>query len=224
MKIALMGYGRMGQMIASVATGRGHEIVCVIDPIASTDTIDSPAFRSADVVIEFSRPEAAENNVRIAVAQGIPVVSGTTGWDVAALQAELQGKDHAGVIWSSNYSVGVNILFAVNKYLARLLLQSGGYTPSITEVHHVHKLDAPSGTAKTLAGQIMPDVPIESVREGEVPGIHEVRWESEADILTLKHEAKSRKGFAVGAVIAAEWLCGKHGWHQFAEVLGLNEL
>ena len=222
MNIALIGYGKMGQMIASVARERGHQVVCIIDPIISTDTMDSPAFRSADVAIEFSRPDAAEANVRAAIAQGVPVVSGTTGWDVAALQSCLSGTDHPGIIWSSNYSIGVNILFSVNTYLARLLQQTGGYSPSITEVHHVHKLDAPSGTAKTLAEQIGSDVPIDSIRQGEVPGIHEVRWESDADILSLRHEAKSRRGFALGAVLAAEWLAGKRGFHQLAEAFNLT--
>ena len=222
MNIALIGYGKMGQMIASVARERGHQVVCIIDPIISTDTMDSPAFRSADVAIEFSRPDAAEANVRAAIAQGVPVVSGTTGWDVAALQSCLSGTDHPGIIWSSNYSIGVNILFSVNTYLARLLQQTGGYSPSITEVHHVHKLDAPSGTAKTLAEQIGSDVPIDSIRQGEVPGIHEVRWESDADILSLRHEAKSRRGFALGAVLAAEWLAGKQGFHQLAEAFNLT--
>lgn len=222
MKIALIGYGKMGQMIEGVAQERGHEIVCVIDPFASADSVDSDKFRSADVAIEFSRPDAAEGNVRAAIEQGVPVVSGTTGWDAQALRAEMQGKEHAGVIWSSNYSIGVNILFAVNSYLAQLLQQTGGYEPSITEVHHVHKLDAPSGTAKTLQEAISGyDCPIESIREGEVPGIHEVKWESEADVLSLRHEAKSRKGFALGAVLAAEWLQGKKGWHTMNEVLGL---
>ena len=222
MKIALIGYGKMGQMIEGVARERGHEIVCVIDPFASADSIDSDKFRSADVAIEFSRPDAAEGNVRAAIKQGVPVVSGTTGWDAQALRAEMQSKEHAGVIWSSNYSIGVNILFAVNSYLAQLLQQTGGYEPSITEVHHVHKLDAPSGTAKTLQEAISGyDCPIESIREGEVPGIHEVKWESEADVLSLRHEAKSRKGFALGAVLAAEWLQGKKGWHTMNEVLGL---
>jgi 4-hydroxy-tetrahydrodipicolinate reductase len=172
------------------------------------------------VAIEFSRPDAAESNVRAALEQGVAVVSGTTGWDVHGLQAEL-GCNHPGVIWSSNYSVGVNILFAVNKYLAQLLHKTGGYTPAITEIHHVHKLDAPSGTAVTLREGIAEsvDCPIESIREGEVPGIHEVRWESEADVLTLRHEAKSRQGFALGAVLAAEWLQGKTGWHTMQEVL-----
>ncbi len=261
MKIALIGYGKMGRMIESVALSRGHEIVCVIDPLTSPQTFDSPAFRSADVAIEFTRPEAAEQNVRAALAQGVPVVSGTTGWDVAALQASLNTQRSTlntqpsppsregqgvglppGVIWSSNYSIGVNILFAVNKYLAQLLHNTGGYQPSITEVHHIHKLDAPSGTAKTLAenisqtlfskegdntrinGECVGNVPITSIREGEVPGIHEVRWESEADILTLRHEAKSRQGFALGAVMAAEWLRGKTGWHSMTEVLGLEGL
>ena len=246
MKIALIGYGKMGRMIESVALSRGHEIVCVIDPLTSPQTFDSPAFRSADVAIEFTRPEAAEQNVRAALAQGVPVVSGTTGWDVEGLKATLNTQPSPpsgegqgvglppGVIWSSNYSIGVNILFAVNKYLAQLLHNTGGYQPSITEVHHIHKLDAPSGTAKTLQEAINSqpstlntqpstlNCPITSIREGEVPGIHEVRWESEADILTLRHEAKSRQGFALGAVMAAEWLRGKTGWHSMTEVLGLK--
>ena len=229
MKIALIGYGKMGQMIASVVKERGHEVVCIIDPLSSTDSIDSDDFRSADVAIEFSRPDAAEANIRASIAQGVPVVSGTTGWLAADLQTELQGKDHPGIICSSNYSIGVNVLFAVNKYLAKLLYRAGGYRPSITEVHHVHKLDAPSGTAKTLqeaisGQQSAVSCPIESIREGEVPGIHEVRWESPADILSLRHEAKSRRGFALGAVLAAEWLAGKHGWHTLNEVLGLSAI
>ena len=224
----------MGKMIESVALARGHQIVCVIDPLTSSQTFDSPEFRSADVAIEFSRPDAAEANIRQAIAQNVPVVSGTTGWNVSALRDELAAqvesgkwKDesgHPGIIWSSNYSVGVNILFAVNKYLARLLHRTGGYQPSITEVHHIHKLDAPSGTAVTLREAISQqptDCPIESIREGEVPGIHEVKWESEADILSLRHEAKSRQGFALGAVLAAEWLQGKTGWHTMNEVMGI---
>lgn len=224
----------MGKMIKSVALSRGHEIVCVIDPFSSLQTFDSSTFRSADVAIEFSRPDAAESNIRQAIAQGVPVVSGTTGWNAAALREELAAQvesgawkeedGHPGIIWSSNYSVGVNILFAVNKYLARLLHRTGGYQPSITEVHHIHKLDAPSGTAITLAQDINCQLStINSVREGEVPGIHEVRWESEADILTLRHEAKSRQGFALGAVLAAEWLCGKTGWHTMNEVMEIDD-
>ena len=163
-------------------------------------------------------------------------MSGTTGWNVSALRDELAAqvesgkwKDESGypgIIWSSNYSVGVNILFAVNKYLARLLHRTDGYQPSITEVHHIHKLDAPSGTAVTLREAISQqptDCPIESIREGEVPGIHEVKWESEADILRLRHEAKSRQGFALGAVLAAEWLQGKTGWHTMNEVMEIDD-
>ena len=226
MKIAIIGFGKMGQEVSFVAADRNHEIVCIVDPELSDGKINSDDFRSADVAITFSRPSVAETNIREAIAQGVPVVSGTTGWDVQALQDELAGTDHPGIIWSSNYSIGVNILFAVNRYMAHLLLHAGGYSPSITEVHHIHKLDAPSGTAKSLAEQIKAEqskanVPIDSIREGEVPGIHEVRWDSEADILSLRHEAKSRRGFALGAVLAAEWLAGKRGWHHFHEVLSL---
>jgi len=235
----------MGRMIEGVAKERGHEVVCVVDPCLRAEEqplvagIDSETFRSADVAIEFSRPDAAAQNVREALRQGVAVVSGTTGWDVNALREEVESgmwngeRGHAAVIWSSNYSVGVNILFAVNRYLAQLLHKTGGYTPAITEIHHVHKLDAPSGTAVTLREGISSEMsefrgqrsdvscPIESIREGEVPGIHEVRWESEADVLTLRHEAKSRQGFALGAVLAAEWLQGKSGWHTMIEVMGI---
>ena len=219
----------MGQEVSFAALDRHHEIVCIVDPDLSEGKIDSDDFRSADVAIEFSHPHVAQANVRAAIAQGVPVVSGTTGWDVQALQNELLNTDHPGIIWSSNYSIGVNILFAVNQYLARLMQQTDGYTPSITEVHHIHKLDAPSGTAKSLAEQIRlqapnrtnGEVPVQSVRQGEVAGIHEVQWDSEADSLSLSHEAKSRRGFAIGAVLAAEWLCGKRGWHQLSEVLRL---
>lgn len=223
MKIALIGYGKMGHMIESIALERGHEIVCIIDQNNLCD-FESEAFASADVAIEFTTPQTAEQNIRRAWAAGVPVVCGTTGWDVEAIRQEAQ---EAGLMWSSNYSIGVNILFALNRQLAKLMVAYPDYTPHMTEVHHIHKLDAPSGTAKTLQEAIgeerLPIADIESIREGEVPGIHTVVWDSEVDTISISHSAKSRKGFALGAVIAAEWMKGKTGWHDFSEIIMSNE-
>lgn len=210
----------MGHIIEEVALERGHEIVCIIDKNNLQD-FDSEAFASADVAIEFTTPTTAGANVRRAWDKGKPVVCGTTGWDVGSLSDEKLKEKNAALVWSSNYSIGVNILFALNRRLAELITPD--YTPSIVETHHIHKLDAPSGTAKTLAEQIeavrgvRPE--IESIREGEVPGIHTISWDSEVDTITLTHSAKSRKGFALGAVLAAEWIVGKTGFHTMQEVL-----
>lgn len=223
MKIALIGYGKMGHMIESIALERGHEIVCIIDQNNLCD-FESEAFASADVAIEFTTPQTAEQNIRRAWAAGVPVVCGTTGWDVEAIKQEAQ---EAGLMWSSNYSIGVNILFALNRQLAKLMVAYPDYTPHMTEVHHIHKLDAPSGTAKTLQEAIgeerLPIADVESIREGEVPGIHTVVWDSEVETISISHSAKSRKGFALGAVIAAEWMKGKTGWHDFSEIIMSNE-
>lgn len=218
----------MGHIIEDVARQRGHEIVCTIDK-DTQDNFLSAAFAGADVAIEFSTPATAEQNIRRAWEQGLPVVCGTTGWGVDTfVQQEAKSLNTRALVWSSNFSLGVNLLFALNKRLAHLMRAYPQYSPSITEVHHIHKLDAPSGTAKTLRDEILREtgvpteaetVPIESIREGEVAGIHTVRWESEEDILSLRHEAKSRRGFAVGAVIAAEWAVGKTGFHSMEEVL-----
>ena len=237
MKIALIGYGKMGHMIEQIALERGHEIVGIIDPtlvIGDCSLLidfNSEAFRSADVAIEFTTPATAKENILRAWAQGVPVISGSTGWrpeelEVGDWKLEIEGsrvvvKDEAGkvmLVWSSNFSVGVNIFFEMNKWLAEKMENQPQYTPSITETHHIHKLDKPSGTAKTLANDIMSaaeplngdaslnDVPIESIREGEVPGTHEVMWDSEEDTIVITHIAKGRRGFALGAVLAAEQL------------------
>ena len=256
----------MGHMIEEVALSRGHEIVCVIDtnptPGSSTDShrqsdraelftrsregakyytpedgFESEAFRSADVAIEFTTPATAEENIRKAWAQGVPVISGSTGWKPEKLKIinyKLKMEDNKIVItneqgkvmlvWSSNFSVGVNIFFELNKFLAQkmknltptLSTREGGYTPSIKEIHHIHKLDKPSGTAKTLAEDLSltlsqgegTKVSIESIREGEVPGTHEVTWDSEEDTIVITHIAKGRRGFALGAVLAAEKIVG----------------
>lgn len=220
MKIALIGYGKMGHIIESIAHQRGHEIVCIIDQ-NNTQDFTSEAFASADVAIEFTTPQTAEANILRAWKVGVPVVCGTTGWDVNTIK-QITTEDK-GLMWSSNYSIGVNILFALNKQLAKFMEAYPTYTPHMTEVHHIHKLDAPSGTAKTLQEAIgeerLPLHAIESIREGEVPGIHTVVWDSEVDTITISHSAKSREGFALGAVIAAEWMKGKTGYHTFEEVI-----
>lgn len=226
MKLALIGYGKMGHIIESIALERGHEIVCIIDK-DNTEDFHSAAFASADVAIEFTTPQTAEANVLRAWAAGVPVVCGTTGWKIEEFRIknfELRTKNSdRGLMWSSNYSIGVNLLFALNKQLAKFMEAYPNYTPHMTEVHHIHKLDAPSGTAKTLQEAIgeerLPVADIESIREGEVPGIHTITWDSEVDTITISHSAKSRKGFALGAVIAAEWMKGKTGWHEFSEVI-----
>ena len=224
MKIALIGYGKMGHMIESIARERGHEIVSIIDQ-NNLEEFESNAFASADVAIEFTTPQTAADNILRAWKAGVPVVCGTTGWDVEAMRREATRRegDGIGLMWSSNYSIGVNILFALNRQLAKFMEAYPEYTPHMTEVHHIHKLDAPSGTAKTLQEAIGDDrlkiKDIESIREGEVAGIHTVVWDSEIDTISVSHSAKSRKGFALGAVIAAEWMKGKTGWHDFSEVI-----
>ena len=224
MKIALIGYGKMGHMIESIARERGHEIVSIIDQ-NNLDEFESKAFAFADVAIEFTTPQTAADNILRAWKAGVPVVCGTTGWDVEAMRREATRRegDGIGLMWSSNYSIGVNILFALNKQLAKFMEAYPEYTPHMTEVHHIHKLDAPSGTAKTLQEAIGDDRlkinDIESIREGEVAGIHTVVWDSEIDTISISHSAKGRKGFALGAVIAAEWMKGKTGWHDFSEVI-----
>ena len=231
MKIALIGYGKMGHMIESIALQRGHEIVCIIDQ-NNLDEFASNRFALADVAIEFTTPQTAEQNIRRAWAAGVPVVCGTTGWNVEEFRMthfELRAKNQElrkntyGLMWSSNYSIGVNILFSLNRQLAKFMESYPEYTPHMTEIHHIHKLDAPSGTAKTLQEAIGEErlavADIQSIRDGEVPGIHTVTWDSGVDTISISHSAKSREGFAFGAVIAAEWMKGKTGWHDFSEVL-----
>ena len=207
MKIALIGYGKMGHMIEEIALERGHEIV------ARIDMGDAFELNGAEVAIEFTTPLTAKENILRAWAKGVPVVCGSTGWDAASLlEEDKRIHEKPMLIWKSNFSVGVNIFFELNKALAAAMKAQPQYTPSITETHHIHKLDKPSGTAKTLYNDIMSaaeplnDVMIESIREGEVPGTHEVKWDSEEDTLIITHIAKGRRGFALGAVLAAEQL------------------
>ena len=210
----------MGHMIEEVALSRGHEIV------ARIDVGDAFELNNADVAIEFTTPLTAKDNILRAWAQGVPVISGSTGWkpeELRIMNYELRSQANKTIIvdsktgktmlvGSSNFSVGVNIFFELNKELAAAMKDQPQYTPSITETHHIHKLDKPSGTAKTLAeglrdmGYGVQDSEIESIREGEVPGTHVVTWDSEEDTIVITHIAKGRRGFALGAVLAAEQL------------------
>ena len=226
MKIALIGYGKMGRMIEQIAQQRGHEIVSIID-IQNQEDFQSEAFRSADVAIEFTSPTAAYGNYLKAWEQGVKVVSGSTGWMKDHGDDVRRACTEGGqtLFWASNFSVGVAIFSAVNKYLAKIMNRFPQYDPHMEETHHIHKLDAPSGTAITLAEQIVGELDrktdwvkgeenrpydpqtlrVDSLRRGEVPGIHTVRYDSEADCITISHDAHSRKGFALGAVLAAEF-------------------
>lgn len=236
MKIALIGYGKMGKEIERIAKDRGHSIVSIIDE-NNLSGFDSAEFKGADVAIEFTTPASAMNNFRKCFAAGVPVVAGTTGWleNMPEVKDACENKGQT-FFYASNYSLGVNIFFAVNKYLAKIMNQYPDYTVKMEEVHHVHKLDAPSGTAITLAEGIIEnvdrkndwhlevetkpsDLAIHCIREGEVPGIHEIFYESEADIISIKHDAKNRKGFALGAVLAAEFTCGKKGFLGMKDML-----
>ena len=235
MKIALIGYGKMGHMIEQIAQARGHEIVCRID-IDNQQDFESSAFLTADVAIEFTAPTVAWNNIQRCFEAGVKVVSGSTGW-MAEHSDEVRHRcteDGKTLFWSSNFSVGVYLFGLVNRYLARLMNRFPEYDARMEEVHHIHKLDHPSGTAITLAEQLLSEVErketwtlgsltqpdgsiitehtpapnelaIDSIRRGEVPGIHSIQWDSEADCITITHDAHSRKGFALGAVLAAEY-------------------
>ncbi len=248
MKIALIGYGKMGKEIEKIALSRGHEIVSIID-VDNHQDMDSDAFRSADVAIEFTAPSVAYGNCLDAFRQGVKVVSGSTGWmgEHGEEMRRLCKEEGKTLFWASNFSLGVAIFSAVNKYLAKIMNKFPNYDVSMVETHHIHKLDAPSGTAITLAEGILenldrkdkwvmgtltapdgtvsgttecaPDeLPVSAIRKDEVPGIHTVRYESEADSIIITHDAKNRKGFALGAVLAAEYTATHEGF------LGMNDL
>lgn len=235
MKIALIGYGKMGKTIERIAVERGHEIVSVID-IENIEDFESEAFKSADVAIEFTTPHVAISNIRSAFKSGVPVVCGTTGWQehLPHLKKEIEEKGYT-LFWASNFSLGVNIFGAVNKYLARIMNNFPSYNVEMTEVHHTQKLDAPSGTAITLAEGILSnmerktnwhleteskstDIAIKAIREGQVPGIHTIRYDSDVDFIEIKHELKNRESLALGAVLAAEFTAGKKG------LLGMEDM
>ncbi len=235
MKIAIVGYGKMGKEIEAVAKERGHEIASIIDK-DNTDDFNSDAFKSCDVAIEFSRPETAVDNYYRCFKQDIPVVSGTTGWlehfDQITKTCQEEKK---AFFYASNFSLGVNIFFEINKTLAGLINPTQAYDVAMEEIHHTQKLDAPSGTAISLAEQIIEKMDskqdwvldrkqdhklsISALRIADTPGTHTVTYESEVDKITIKHEAKNRKGFALGAVLAAEFIKGKTGVFNMKDLL-----
>jgi 4-hydroxy-tetrahydrodipicolinate reductase len=232
MKIALLGYGRMGRAIENIAKNRGHEIVAKIDKDEIEGTLEH-----ANVAINFSIPDAAVNNIFSALSLKIPVVCGTTGWleDLKKV-TDFTTKNDTAFLYASNFSIGVNLFFKLNEQLAKMMNNQSEYKVNIEEIHHIHKLDAPSGTAITLAEGIIEnskssdwslstdksdEIQIDAIREGEVPGTHNVTYESSIDAISIKHEAHNREGFALGAVVAAEWIVGKKGIFKMNDVLNL---
>lgn len=238
MKIALIGYGKMGKAIEQIAIQRGHEVVVKLN---STSPLSDLKNESFDVAIEFTRPDSVVDNIVFCAENNIPVVVGTTAWrDQFQHVKEVIDKNNGAMLYASNFSVGVNVFFEINRKLAKLMNPHTTYNVSIEEIHHLQKLDAPSGTAVTIANDIINNVDIleswklgeeeapevtkqelgiTSFREPDVPGTHIVRYESEIDTIEILHEAHSRKGFALGAVIAAEFLNGKKGIFTMSDVL-----
>lgn len=239
MKIAIIGYGKMGRLIEKIALSRGHEIVAVIDKDNTTDLRAEP-FLGADVAIEFSTPATGYKNIIACFEGGIPVVSGTTGFSSSLPELKAMCEKGEGtLLHATNFSIGVNIFRALNRYLASVMNDFPSYKPYLTEIHHIQKLDHPSGTAITLAEELAQShfatngwheplagvqhdsasLPVNSVREGEVPGTHTISWVSDVDTISITHSAKSREGFALGAVKAAEWIFGKKGYFTMSQML-----
>jgi len=242
MKIALLGYGKMGKAIEAIATERGHEIGVTIDDEDDwMNRLDD--LRDCDIAVDFSTPATVVGNIMRCFDLNIPVVVGTTGWydQLESVVHDCQQRGQALFV-ASNFSIGMNMMFELNRRLAQLMNNYDEYEVEITETHHIHKLDAPSGTAITLADDIIEEldrkdewqlrsangkehrirkhaIPITSIREGEVPGIHEVVYDSDIDTITLRHSAKSRKGLALGAVMACEYMKGKSGYHTMRDLL-----
>ena len=238
MKITISGYGKMGREIEKTALERKHIIAAIIDTKEDWSKFQTK-IASSDVVIDFSQPDVVVQNILRCFEVGVPIVTGTTGWDNQKEEIRKlcigQGK---AIFTASNFSIGVNIFFEVNKKLAKLMGTQDNYAVSMKEIHHVHKLDKPSGTAIHLADQIISNssdlkdwtiqkeevegkLYIQSERAGEIPGTHVVKYTSEVDRISIMHEAKSRKGFALGAVLAAEWLGNKKGFFEMKDMLGL---
>lgn len=235
MKIALIGYGKMGHEIEKSALAKGHEVVLKFDVNNAAD-LTPDNLKKADVAIEFTMPESAVGNILKCFEASVPVVCGTTGWLAHFDEVKQACKDNkGGFFYASNYSIGVNLFFRLNEHLAKMMGPYNNYVPSMEEIHHIHKKDAPSGTAITLAEGLIKnhggagkwalkekagkdELPITSVREGEVPGTHIIRYTSDCDEIEITHKAFSRRGFADGAIMAAAWLKGKQG------VFGMNDL
>lgn len=237
MRLTIIGYGKMGREIEKTALEKGHEVILRIDR-DNTHDFDSEIFQKSDVALEFSTPETALANIISCLNRGIPVVSGTTGWTEKLPEVKkLAQQKGSSFLYASNFSIGVNIMFNMNKRLAAIMDQLPSYSVNMEEIHHTMKKDAPSGTAISLADDIIhecgrydawtPDkvageasIGISSLREGQVPGTHRVVWESDADIITLEHKAKSRKGFALGAIIAADFIHKRKGVFTMSDLLG----
>lgn len=233
MNIALFGYGKMGKMIADLAAKRNHTIVAKID--VDTTEID---FSAIDVAIDFSQPSAAFTNIKMCLEHHVPIISGTTGWlDQYDDAVGICNENNGAFIYASNFSLGVNLFFELNEYLAKMMTNLRDYTISIEETHHTQKLDAPSGTAITLAEGIIKNtaytgwnlegtdahiIPIKAIREADIPGTHRIKYHSDVDNIEIKHTANNREGFALGALTAAEWIIGKHGVFTMKDVLHIE--
>lgn len=232
MKIALVGYGKMGKIIDEISQSRGHEIVARLRETPTVENLNNP-----DVVIEFSNPEVAFENIKTCLENKIPVICGTTGWLEKKPEIErIALENNTAFLYGSNFSLGVNLFFALNENLAKMMNKFSEYNCQLEEIHHIHKLDAPSGTAISLAEGIINNSNFESwkleetkekelgifaIREDEVPGTHSVFYRSEVDEIEIKHTAYNRNGFALGAVIASEWIVDKQGVFSMKDVLGL---
>lgn len=230
MKIAIVGYGKMGKIIDQIATERGHQIVARLNETPTAENLNNP-----EVVIEFSNPEVAFQNIKNCLEQQIPVICGTTGWLDRMPEIEaIAISQNTAFLYGSNFSLGVNLFFELNEKLARLVRPFSEYNCQLEEIHHTHKKDAPSGTAITLAEGIISNsgyrqwqlgttegdiLGIEAIRKDEVPGTHSIYYRSQVDEIEIKHTAFSRDGFALGAVIAAEWIVGKKGVFGMKDVL-----
>ncbi|NLA24048.1 MAG: 4-hydroxy-tetrahydrodipicolinate reductase [Bacteroidales bacterium] len=238
MRIAIIGYGKMGKEIETRAKELGHEITHIFD-VHNIEELKNLKSDETDVAIEFSRPDTAPDNIKTCLKNGIQIVTGTTGWNDSLEEITSYCKENnACLFYASNFSIGMNIFFEINKILAKLMSSQQAYNAKMQETHHIHKLDAPSGTAVSLAMQIIENhpnyvkwvlnndesisnLPIFAFREGEVPGDHSVKWDSEWDNITISHSAKNRKGFVNGAIMAAEFVIGKTGVYQMKDLLNL---
>ena len=219
MKIAILGYGKMGQEIEKIALQKGHEIILKTNSQNPAETAD---FSEVEVAIDFSTPNTAFSNISSALTQSIPVISGTTAWIEKKTEAEqLAIKNNTAFLYASNFSIGVNLFFELNKKLAQLMSNHEQYKASIQEIHHIHKLDTPSGTAISLTEYMEGNIHIESERTGEVHGTHIVTYQSVVDSIEIKHEAHNREGFGLGAVLAAEWIKDKKGVFSISDMLNL---
>ena len=232
MKIALVGYGKMGKIIDDISQSRGHEVVARLRETPTAENLNN-----ADVAIEFSNPEVAFENIKICLENKIPVICGTTGWLEQKAEIEkIALENDTPFLYGSNFSLGVNLFFALNEKLAKLMSNVNEYSCQLEEIHHIHKLDAPSGTAISLAEGIISNSNFEAwkldetkdkelgifaIREDEVPGTHSVFYRSEVDEIEIKHTAYNRNGFALGSVVAAEWIVDKKGVFSMKDVLGL---